>query len=1628
MRFTLVTPKTTAKVVEFPVLAIEALPQLVATPSSIVREMLVGDVDFVNVTVRNAGPVATGPLTVQIASSPFATLATPAALPPLGPGESTVVSLQLNPSDDLVLGPYTANPWVTVTDPANGGLGVGVPMTFNATSDATGLVRIRTTNEFSFYGTPPTYPNATVELIPQGATQAIASGLVDSQGFIEFKGVPAGNYTLRGTAPQHGSAQQSVVVGPGGLDIDLFMSRVLVTYSWTVVPVPFSDQYTITITLNFETNVPAPVVTVEPVVLDLDSLDGAVSYREFTITNHGLVTADNTLWEIENTDRYEIIPLAPVVGDLLPGQSVVASFLVIDNQFGQGLVNDASCVQRPAMRATWELLCGNTLGKYSFLLGVDKTVNCPQTNGGPYFGGGCYGCSGGFTPTGFPPIPGALQPTPPGVYEAPNCEECFDQCIDHFVPCGSAGVGAAVGGEQELQKLKECVLGGLADKIADELLESDDDEKGDDDEDDGDNIGDILESAAEKLGEKILESPPDTPSALGKAAADAVGSAAEAKAKDFAKKVPGGAVLGALAEAFDSCNCLGNQAGAGGSQLQGEVELPDDLFDVPDAVQASREDLEDYVNATLLAVRMLRPFAYELGDFAWFDRIAGPKTAVIGPNGLTIADANAIRSDFIGTLFDALIDPSDASVTTVTAEELAALEDYWSTYPEAMEGRPLADLHKLVERWNRTRDYYALGIFTIDDVPTGLSTDFIDRDVLNQYITSAKGAVTTVKQSGYTGLNELFGSAYQVFLEGLEPGQGLCTTLTIELEQTVTLERQAFQARLVLDNETEFALESVRLDFEIVDADGVAAGERFVVLGPTLATLTGVDGTGTLAAGASGSATFTLIPGDSAAPNGPTIYKVKGTLSYAVGGQTLSFPLFPAQITVLPNPSLELNYFIETQVFGDDPFTPELEPSVPFSLGLWAKNAGGGTAGRVRIESGEPQIVENERDLLIDFDLIGTQVGTEERSPSLAVDLGDIGAGEVRVAQWLMTSTIQGEFVGYDVEISSLNGFNTPEFAVVDSATIEPLVRAVRADVPTDDGIPDFLVNQQTDVNGLPDRIYLSEGAVEPLTPQILTASVVDPLTVTVDAGVGPGWRYMRITDPSGGAKRIARVVRDDARELRLGVNAWQTKFIDRSVSQPVLRADIHLFDRGGSGLYTIEFDADSEAPSVLQWASVKGAGESLAALPLATGTPVSEPRSGGLSKLVATFSEPIDPETFDAVSISLAAYNAAGVEVAVPPTTVSATLTVGGTAAEIGFTPALPSGLRYCVRIVGATDVAGNLLAAATARLDVAVARGDVTGDRRVNVTDFGAIATLIGVTVDRANPAHVRCDLDGSGTITQADLVSAMSGNGVDLRAAVNPCSTFLRSAPNADGGVASADSAGDGVTAGGGSMSMADRLTNAFGGVRGDRGRGNGNGAIASDALVVGSRVQLGELIASLPRDTMLPGLLALRPTPERLANGAGIAPRDAAEAFALVALGEVDGWLVALAPADQHTPASIAAMGSMLVASGLDVGVVVHAGEGWAEIVGPELSVRFRGGIPQEWQRRVVDAFGGFVVTPLAQDEWMLESQTRFGGDAWKVLRTLGSRRDVEQAGAAESIGAETPNAADSPNAETAGVVP
>jgi hypothetical protein len=118
-----------------------------------------------------------------------------------------------------------------------------------------------------------------------------------------------------------------------------------------------------------------------------------------------------------------------------------------------------------------------------------------------------------------------------------------------------------------------------------------------------------------------------------------------------------------------------------------------------------------------------------------------------------------------------------------------------------------------------------------------------------------------------------------------------------------------------------------------------------------------------------------------AAPMEDTVYFVGGILKYVLDGVELINPLYPDSITVKPDPILVVKYFLQRDVYSDDPFTPEIEPAVnvpliisdhiipkiPFNLGMMLHNMGYGKASDMKITSGQPQIIENTRGLLIRF-------------------------------------------------------------------------------------------------------------------------------------------------------------------------------------------------------------------------------------------------------------------------------------------------------------------------------------------------------------------------------------------------------------------------------------------------------------------------------------------------------------------------------------------------------------------------------------------------------------------------------------------------------------------------------------
>jgi hypothetical protein len=405
----------------------------------------------------------------------------------------------------------------------------------------------------------------------------------------------------------------------------------------------------------------------------------------------------------------------------------------------------------------------------------------------------------------------------------------------------------------------------------------------------------------------------------------------------------------------------------------------------------------------------------------------------------------------------------------------------------------------------------------------------------------------------------------------------------LQLQQSAVMSRSGFEASLRLVNGSGSPLTALSVTLNIRDAGRQPAGDRFGVRGPELIGLSAVDGSGVLVAGATGSAAWTLIPATNAAPNGAAGYTIGGEVVYVQDGQLLRFPLFAVPITVLPDPRLEVDYFWEKIVYSDDPFTAETEPSVPFGLGLRMKNAGLGTAKAVQITSGQPQIVENDQGLLIAFNLIGAQVGNQPVTPALEVNLGDIAPSNSAVATWWMTSTLQGQFIEYDASFEHVDDLGNQNLSLVDRVAIHEMVHVARADVPADDNVPDFLVNDDRDPNNLADTLYLSDSSVAPVTAVTnasVTGTVGGGLTLS---GVWPaGWVYLRLNDPSQGAATLGHVRRANGTDVRLGDNAWTTHRIIRLPNTVAYREDfIHILDYNPSGSYSVTYGGVAVAPAI---------------------------------------------------------------------------------------------------------------------------------------------------------------------------------------------------------------------------------------------------------------------------------------------------------------------------------------------------------------------------------------------------------------------------------------------------------------
>ncbi|WP_278744226.1 InlB B-repeat-containing protein [Muribaculum intestinale] len=539
----------------------------------------------------------------------------------------------------------------------------------------------------------------------------------------------------------------------------------------------------------------------------------------------------------------------------------------------------------------------------------------------------------------------------------------------------------------------------------------------------------------------------------------------------------------------------------------------------------------------------------------------------------------------------------------------------------------------------------------------GSGPNFPTEDELVKEFDDFEKGNLAAQEKGYTSLTEQFYKAYDDYRQHFEDmkSNSVCASITLQISQTMTMTRQAFRGTLtVFNGHEQKPMQDVRLNLLVRDSDGnIATSHEFQINGEKLDGFTGsteLPGGWELEANSTGTATILFIPTKYAAPDDDKVYSFGGTLSYLdpYTNLVVTRNLYPVNMTVKPSPELDLIYFMQRDVFADDPLTPDvIEPKIPAEFALIINNKGRGDATNVRMTTKQPEIIENEKGLLIDFEFVNSQLNGNDKVMALggtiATDFGTIPAGTTSYAQWWLEASLLGHFVEYDVEATHVTSYGNPDLSLLDNVTIHELIHGFTADAGASPATRAFLVNDIVDSEDMPDMVYFSDGATELAVSQLSGISTYSrsqteiELTAGVTDGDG-GWYYGSTSDPTGGRQKLISVTRkSDGAEIPVD-NFWQTECTLRDGKDPIHEARLHMVaSLSGSETYVLTFE-----PRPMVDLEVKEF----------TGLPEDEVLYAPLEKVGITFNKAVDPSTFTADDISL---TCAGKHVDVTGATVTA-------------------------------------------------------------------------------------------------------------------------------------------------------------------------------------------------------------------------------------------------------------------------------------------------------------------------------------------------------------------------------------
>lgn len=425
----------------------------------------------------------------------------------------------------------------------------------------------------------------------------------------------------------------------------------------------------------------------------------------------------------------------------------------------------------------------------------------------------------------------------------------------------------------------------------------------------------------------------------------------------------------------------------------------------------------------------------------------------------------------------------------------------------------------------------------------------------------------------------------------------VCAGVKLEIEQSLTLERQAFDAQMkIINGLAGVDISGVDIDVTFTDESNrvvVASSNpndtnaKFFIQVSSMTGIGNINGSGEVAGETSAEIHWLIIPaaGAGGTSTGMT-YSVGARVRYTVDGSESTTEVTPDTIFVQSLPLLTLDYFLPADVYGDEPFTETIESPEPFTLGVRIENVGYGKAERLLIDS-QPLIVENTRGLVIGFDTLYSEVQGVKGSDSLAVNVGTLQTNAVKVARWAMACTLSGVFKSFAADFTHDDKLGGKLTSLINAVNTHTLLRDVIVDLPGRDSVKDFLAK-----DGLAIRAYESERYVT-VVPSWSYASTwiqqdvtTNMCTFKLTVPTSNATIYVQKTCEYARDAELVSVVRWDGKRLS-EANTWSSHH--RQVTNDQLQVEyfFNLFDTQAGGEYFVTYklkDVGANVAPVLQY------------------------------------------------------------------------------------------------------------------------------------------------------------------------------------------------------------------------------------------------------------------------------------------------------------------------------------------------------------------------------------------------------------------------------------------------------------